>query len=86
MRCPVEGCETTVPSSHLMCARHWRMVPKLLQGRVYRAWRERGIAQRSGDLAALRAACDAHQVASQAAIEAVEKQGRPAPARRRAKS
>lgn len=86
MRCPIEGCETTVSVAHLMCAKHWRMVPRLFQGRVYRAWRELGIAQRAGNVSACRAAGDAHQVASKAAIDAVEKKERSGPARRRAKS
>lgn len=43
-RCPVnlpEPCEAQVPDTMLMCARHWRQVPRDLQRAVYRAWRAR---------------------------------------------
>lgn len=34
-RCHARGCTTPVPPRLLMCARHWRMVPKDLQQRVW---------------------------------------------------
>ena len=37
-RCPVHGCERQVPYHQLMCPKHWRMVAKSLQRRVYDAW------------------------------------------------
>lgn len=37
--CPVGDCGVTVPSSMLMCRRHWGEVPAPLQAAVYRAWR-----------------------------------------------
>lgn len=37
--CHAEGCETPCPPRLLMCARHWRMVPKELQNAVYDTYR-----------------------------------------------
>lgn len=37
--CPVQGCHAyQLPIHLLMCARHWRMVPRQLQIAVYREW------------------------------------------------
>lgn len=33
--CHVPRCSTTCPPKHLMCARHWRMVPRHLQKKVW---------------------------------------------------
>lgn len=33
--CHARGCSKVVPPSMLMCLRHWRMVPKSLQRRVW---------------------------------------------------
>jgi hypothetical protein len=38
-RCPVNGCEAQLPREILMCAPHWRMVPRDLQNAVNAAWR-----------------------------------------------
>jgi hypothetical protein len=60
-RCPVGDCKRRVPAHQLMCARHWRLVPRDIQRVVYRAWRRgRG------------AGTAAHQEAMAAAITAVE--------------
>ena len=43
--CHARGCTAQVPPAHLMCARHWRMVPKELQTQVwehYQAGQEKG--------------------------------------------
>lgn len=45
-RCPVEPCTRRVPDTMLMCARHWRMVPKAIQRRVWATWHAR---QHAGD-------------------------------------
>lgn len=37
-RCPIEGCESIVPSSRLMCAPHWMIVPRPLKRAVLDAW------------------------------------------------
>jgi hypothetical protein len=37
--CHAEGCSTKVPPKLLMCARHWRLVPKDLQSRVWATYR-----------------------------------------------
>ena len=38
-RCHAEGCEKQVPPKMLMCLRHWRMVPKTLQARIWATYR-----------------------------------------------
>jgi hypothetical protein len=36
--CHAEGCNTPVPPKMLMCLKHWRMVPRDLQRRVWAAY------------------------------------------------
>ena len=38
-RCHARGCPSSCPPRHLMCGRHWRMVPTSLQQRVWSAYR-----------------------------------------------
>ncbi len=38
-RCHAIECDTPVPPRLLMCARHWRMVPRKLQRRVWATYR-----------------------------------------------
>lgn len=64
--CPVTGCGTSVPYSMLMCATHWREVPRDLQREVTRAWRERRNARSSGK------AMRAHLQACEDAVASVE--------------
>lgn len=40
--CHALGCRAPCPPRHLMCARHWSMVPAALQREVYRTVRLRG--------------------------------------------
>lgn len=37
-KCPIKGCPWKLPQHVLMCSRHWRQVPRLLQNQVYDAW------------------------------------------------
>lgn len=37
--CAAEGCTEACPRTHLMCVRHWRMVPKALRNSVWAAFR-----------------------------------------------
>jgi len=37
--CPIPGCGAGLRSGHLMCLRHWRMVPQPKQREVNRTWR-----------------------------------------------
>lgn len=40
--CAVTGCREACPASHLMCIRHWRMVPVALRrevGAAFSRWR-----------------------------------------------
>lgn len=37
-RCPVDRCPRLVESSKLLCHEHWRLVPRYLQNRLYRAY------------------------------------------------
>ena len=39
-RCHAIGCETRVPPRLLMCAPHWRMVPRELQRQVWATYRD----------------------------------------------
>lgn len=38
--CHAKGCGTEVPPRMLMCLKHWRLVPKDLQRRVWATYRE----------------------------------------------
>lgn len=38
-RCAAEECRDEIPRKHLMCLRHWRMVPAAIQREVLEAWR-----------------------------------------------
>ena len=38
-QCHAEGCDVEVPPRLLMCARHWRMVPRSVQRLVWRTYR-----------------------------------------------
>ncbi len=62
--CPVGGCESSRPSYKLMCAAHWRHVPRALSQEVYAAWRARTASEPGGR--------ERHQAATDAAIAAVE--------------
>ena len=37
--CHARGCDRAVPPELLMCGRHWRMVPRILQRAVWAAYR-----------------------------------------------
>ncbi len=39
-KCHAEGCDTRVAPAYLMCPRHWRMVPRDVQLRIWRHYRE----------------------------------------------
>ena len=38
--CPIEGCGARKDVEHLFCLRHWRMVTKTAQSRVWDTWRD----------------------------------------------
>jgi len=38
--CAVPGCLTKTPARALMCAEHWRRVPKSLHNAIYNGFRE----------------------------------------------
>jgi hypothetical protein len=42
LACPIHGCLDARKSSHLMCLRHWRRVPKLLRSAVFDTFAEWG--------------------------------------------
>lgn len=46
--CHAEGCTTPCPPRHLMCGRHWRMVPPRLQRAVLATFNPRQCSPRSG--------------------------------------
>lgn len=55
--CPVGGCPSWVPADKLMCAPHWRLVPRDIQRRVYAAYRSEpgGVEHRGAMMAAITA-------------------------------
>jgi hypothetical protein len=66
--CHVQDCGREVPRHLLMCAQHWRMVPRRLQLAVYRSYRP---GQETGQV---RLAAD-YPSAARAAINAVASLG-----------
>jgi hypothetical protein len=63
--CQAVGCQHLVKRGHLMCADHWRMVPKALREAVWEAWRWQ---RRTNS----RDALQAYLKAKRAAIDAVQ--------------
>lgn len=63
--CAAKGCGKQVPDRHLMCGRHWRMVPESVANRVTMLWEafHEGRDRRS---------LDAYRAARAEAIRAVE--------------
>jgi uncharacterized protein YjbJ (UPF0337 family) len=56
-QCPVDGCSLRVGDKFLMCGKHWRMVPRALQGEVWARWN--GGKVREGHAEACQRATDA---------------------------
>jgi len=56
--CPIPGCMRRVSQDYLMCAKHWRYVPRTVQNAV---WREYRFSPKS----------PAHQAAMRLAIQSV---------------
>jgi hypothetical protein len=46
--CRAKGCSVIVGYQFLMCSRHWRMVPKTQQKRVWHEWSR--VCSNSGEL------------------------------------
>lgn len=65
MNCPVPRCKHSAPRGKLMCAPHWRRVPKALQQAVWSTWGAVCGDLNNGDKA------EAYEHARTAAIEAV---------------
>jgi hypothetical protein len=66
-RCQMRVCDQRISLDKLMCAPHWRMVPKPLQRAVYDAWEALKAERCSVNR-------EAHRNACVAAIAAVEDQ------------
>ena len=67
--CPIDDCDRLPADDHLMCRRHWFMVPKELRDEVWAAWRLRcDASDRPEQYAAAR---DRHEHAKAAAIRSV---------------
>jgi hypothetical protein len=68
--CPVEGCGVPLRAGMLLCLRHWRRVPRQLQGEVWSTWKavlaslRKPVAERADEHVA-------YGFARQAAIDAV---------------
>lgn len=61
--CAALQCKEIIPSKMLMCGRHWRLVPRDIQSRVWAAYREGQ--EKCGPIS------DVYWVAMQNAISAV---------------
>lgn len=70
--CHASGCNVSVPQRMLMCRRHWRMVPKPLQDRVWATYVHGQEIRKDPS--------DDYLEAAQAAIDAVADLERPTPA------
>lgn len=73
--CPIDDCDRLPADDHLMCRRHWFMVPKELRDEVWAAWRLRCDARDHPERYA--AARDLHERMKAAAIRAVNEQVNP---------
>lgn len=73
-KCPVEGCKDAVKAGHLMCLKHWRLVPTRLQRAVNSTWRSYKAKRDMEALDAYRAARDA-AVRAAAAEDTSARQG-----------
>ncbi len=62
-QCDAPGCTEILPTTRLMCLRHWRLVPKPIQNAVWAAYRNY--------LRDPRTNLKAHQAAKQAAIRSI---------------
>lgn len=72
-RCAVERCSEACPLSHLMCVRHWRMVPAELRRNVFTAYRGWvGVRRRKGIGGAAAGELGAAQAAAIAAVREKE--------------
>lgn len=52
--CPVTGCGRTKGAAHLLCSRHWFMVPTARRNEIWRLYR-----QEAGSVAHLRVCAEA---------------------------
>jgi hypothetical protein len=59
-RCPIDGCDTRIARSRVMCRKHWYMVPRPLRDDVWTTYRRDGVLS------------EEYQDARDAAIAAVE--------------
>lgn len=66
-RCHAEGCERDVPPVYFMCPRHWRMVPREMQARI---WATYNSGQENGDADVTEAYLEAHREATEAVARA----------------
>lgn len=68
LTCAAHGCEQSVLPGNLMCAGHWRRVPKLQQSDVYRTHKQ----LRKATPATVRDAARAYRLAREQAVKAVQ--------------
>ena len=72
--CPAVGCTKRMPSTMLMCGKHWRLVPVPIQRRIWRSYRKGPTAHTATD-DYMRAVADAVK----AVADAEPKPAPPAP-------
>lgn len=69
--CSITGCQAHTNAGHLMCRRHWRMVPRSTQAEVWDAWQgyRQAIRQRSRE--AIHEGLARYRLATKAAADSV---------------
>ena len=72
--CHATGCAAQVPPAYLMCGKHWAMVPRLLQARV---WETYQAGQERGDAAVSEEYIEAQRAAVQAVADAEAAKPKP---------
>ena len=71
--CHAKGCTRQVPPALFMCAKHWKMVPKEIQRRVWQAYQ---VGQERGDVLPTREYIAVQREAVEAVEKAESRQGR----------
>ncbi len=68
--CAISGCEASTKRGHLMCLRHWRMVPRDEAREVNDCWRDVRRVRQSGDPVGVVARYRAAVMAARDSVEA----------------
>jgi hypothetical protein len=58
--CPAPGCEARVPFERFACRQHWFALPKAMQRRIWRAYRDGSLAEHVDAMEEARAWLESH--------------------------